>query len=262
MPKVSDEHKQRRREEILDGRPARLRAARLRGCDRRAARRGDRSLSRRDLQLLREQGGALRHPRQGSSARFVEIWLGGGLPRAARGRSHTRTPDWLSVQVEATRRVRTDAGFREQIAKLDEQARAQRRGSARTARTTVRDDMPIEVVAQFLGLLANGVAFARVTDDPMPDIDVLMTLSRRASRRAPLQQLGEAELLRVGVARTSPSARRPGRRSAASRGTGSRRPRHASGRRSSGPRCTRRARAPRRRTCRAGAAGTTSRSGC
>ena len=40
----------------------------------------------------------------------------------------------------------------------------------------VRDDVPIEVIAQFLGMLANGVAFARVTDDPMPDLDQLMAL--------------------------------------------------------------------------------------
>ena len=39
-----------------------------------------------------------------------------------------------------------------------------------------RDDVPIHVIAQFLGMLANGVAFARVTDDQMPDLDQLMTL--------------------------------------------------------------------------------------
>ena len=43
-------------------------------------------------------------------------------------------------------------------------------------RGVTRDDVPIEVIAQFLGTLANGVAFARVTDDPMPDLDQLMTL--------------------------------------------------------------------------------------
>ena len=40
----------------------------------------------------------------------------------------------------------------------------------------VRDDVPIDVIAQFLGTLANGVAFARVTDDPMPDLDHLLAL--------------------------------------------------------------------------------------
>ena len=39
-----------------------------------------------------------------------------------------------------------------------------------------RGDVPIQVVVQFLGMLANGVAFARVTDDKMPDLDQLMTL--------------------------------------------------------------------------------------
>ena len=43
-------------------------------------------------------------------------------------------------------------------------------------RPSVRDDVPVEVTAQFLGMLANGVAFARATGDPLPDLDQLMTL--------------------------------------------------------------------------------------
>ena len=78
--------------------------------------------------------------------------------------------------VEATGRIRTDAGFRAQIAKLDEQARAQRPDRHERLRATVRDDIPVEVVAQYLSLIANGLAFARATEEPMPDLDVLMTL--------------------------------------------------------------------------------------
>jgi hypothetical protein len=43
-------------------------------------------------------------------------------------------------------------------------------------RTVTRDDVPTEVIAQFLGTLANGVAFARVTNDALPDLDQLMAL--------------------------------------------------------------------------------------
>ena len=60
-----------------------------------------------------------------------------------------------------------------------------------------RDDVPIEVIAQFLGTLANGVAFARVTDDPMPDLDQLMTLIETGV--APRYAHGQAELGAVGA---------------------------------------------------------------
>ena len=53
---------------------------------------------------------------------------------------------------------------------------AQRESRLARLRGFTRDDVPTEVIAQFLGTLANGFAFARVTDDPIPDLDQLMTL--------------------------------------------------------------------------------------
>jgi TetR/AcrR family transcriptional regulator, transcriptional repressor of aconitase len=85
-------------------------------------------------------------------------------------------PEWLSVQVEAARRVRTDERFREQIKRLEDDAQGTRESRFARLQEVTRDDVPMLVVAQFLGMLANGVAFARVTDDPMPDLDQLMTL--------------------------------------------------------------------------------------
>ena len=85
-------------------------------------------------------------------------------------------PEWLSVQVEAARRGRTDERFREQLARLEEDVKAERESRYARLRGVTRDDVPIEVITQLLGMLANGVAFARVTDDPMPDLDQLMTL--------------------------------------------------------------------------------------
>ncbi|MEJ7791876.1 MAG: hypothetical protein WKF65_07900 [Gaiellaceae bacterium] len=84
--------------------------------------------------------------------------------------------DWLSVQIEAARRVRTDERFREQIDLLAQRAESQRPERHARLSEVVRADVPIGIASQFLGMLANGVAFARVTGDPMPDLDVLMTL--------------------------------------------------------------------------------------
>ncbi len=62
------------------------------------------------------------------------------------------------------------------LKRLDADVQAQRESRFERLGGVTRDDVPIEVIAQFLGMLANGVAFARVTDDPMPDLDQLMTL--------------------------------------------------------------------------------------
>ena len=192
MPKVSDEHKQRRRERDPRRRTAGIRTSRLRGCDRRPDRGGDRPLPGRDLQLLREQGGALRHacaPLVGSVRGDL---AGGGLPGAARGghprgrrlalrpgRGEPPGPDGRELP-----RADREAGQETEATRPERYARLGR---------TVRDDVPIEVAAQFLGMLANGVAFARVTGDPMPNLDDLMTLietgiaprSSRLGGRAP-----------------------------------------------------------------------------
>ncbi len=84
--------------------------------------------------------------------------------------------DWLAVQVEATRRIRTDARFRAQVRRLERETATRRPERYSRLSAFVRDDVPIEVVAQFLGMLANGAAFARASDDPLPDLDLLMTL--------------------------------------------------------------------------------------
>ena len=110
-----------------------------------------------------------------SSDRFVEIWLAQGY-RALLEAVFEEDPEWLSVQVEAARRVRTDERFREQMSRLENDVHGQRAARHARLQEVTRGDVPIQVVAQFLGMLANGVAFARVTDDEMPDLDQLMTL--------------------------------------------------------------------------------------
>lgn len=175
MPKVSTEHKQRRREEILEG------------AQRVFARHGYEGAT---VSRLEEETGLSRgaifsyfENKQAlfvalvrrSSDRFVEIWLERGYRSLLEAIAH-EDPAWLSVQFEAARRVRTDERFREQIARLEEDMKAERESRLARLRGVTRDDIPIEVIAQFLGTLANGVAFARVTDDAMPDLAQLMAL--------------------------------------------------------------------------------------
>ena len=60
--------------------------------------------------------------------------------------------------------------------RLDATARTQAPGREERLRAWVRDDVPIEVVARFLVVVANGLALARATGERVPDIDGLMTL--------------------------------------------------------------------------------------
>jgi TetR/AcrR family transcriptional regulator, transcriptional repressor of aconitase len=175
MPKVTEEHKEARREQILAGAQ---RAFARHGYEGATVARleEETGLSRGAIFNYYESKEALFVELvRRSSDRFVEIWLEQGY-RALLEAVLDEDPEWLSVQVEAARRVRTDERFREQISRLENDALGRREARHARLQHVVRGDVPIQVVVQFLGMLANGVAFARVTDDEMPDLDQLMTL--------------------------------------------------------------------------------------
>jgi AcrR family transcriptional regulator len=175
MPKVSEEHKEARREQILAG------------AQRAFARHGyeGATVSRLEEETGLSRGAIFNYFEnkealfielvRRSSDRFVEIWLHQGYRALLHAIAH-EDPDWLSVQVEAARRVRTDERFREQLRRLDDEVLARRESRYARLREVTREDVPIEVVAQFLSTLANGFAFARATDGELPDLDQLMTL--------------------------------------------------------------------------------------
>jgi TetR/AcrR family transcriptional regulator, transcriptional repressor of aconitase len=175
MPKVSSEHKELRRAEILS---AAQRVFARHGYEGATVRRleEESGLSRGAIFSYFENKDALFVAVvAGSSDRLVEIWLEHGF-RALLDELAHEDPDWLAVQLEATRRIRTDDGFKEQIARLERDVESMRADRYARLRGTVRDDVPLPAVAQFLSLLANGLALARVTDDPLPDLDVLNRL--------------------------------------------------------------------------------------
>ena len=175
MPKVTEEHKEARREQILAGAQ---RAFARHGYEGATVARleAETGLSRGAIFNYFENKEALFVALvRRSSDRFVEIWLEQGY-RALLEEVGREDPEWLSVQVEAARRVRTDERFREQITRLLAETENTRESRYERLRGTTRSDVSIEVIAQFLGMFANGVAFARVTDDPLPDLDELMTL--------------------------------------------------------------------------------------
>ena len=62
------------------------------------------------------------------------------------------------------------------LGRLETEAKARRAERLARLRPGLRDDLPIESVVMFLNFVANAFAFARVIEDTLPDLDVLMEL--------------------------------------------------------------------------------------
>jgi TetR/AcrR family transcriptional regulator, transcriptional repressor of aconitase len=176
MPKVSDQHKERRREEIL---AAAQRCFAKHGYEGATVARleAESGLSRGAIFNYFENKEALFIELAGrTSQRVTDIWFEQGL-RAALEEVVTMDADWLTVQLESTRRVRTDPKFRRHVEAKEAELRA---GSderlAKLRELGVRDDVPIEQAGMFLSLVLNGLALRRTMGDPLPDLDTLVEL--------------------------------------------------------------------------------------
>jgi AcrR family transcriptional regulator len=177
VPKVTEEHRARRREEIL---------AAARRC---FAEHGYEGAT--VARLERESGlsrGAIFNYFGSKEDIFValverdqerlgRIWLDEGYAAAVR-EIVEEDPAWLGVYVEATRRLRTDPEFarrrrdaaankREVVVEWLERARAS---------GEIRDDVPAETVGTFLGIVIDGLAVRAAAGRPLPDLDVLLSL--------------------------------------------------------------------------------------
>jgi AcrR family transcriptional regulator len=198
MPKVSEEHKQRRKAQIVEA---------ARRCFARYGYEGT-TVAR----LEEETGlsrGAIFNYFENKEALFVAVaaelsdrmtalWLEHGFRALLEAIVHEDT-DWLAVQLEAIRRFRTEPEFRRQAEAQEERwAETQQDRLERLQARGVRSDVQPHDVAIFLSLVANGLALRMTTGDPLPDLDTI------------------AELVDHGVA---PRERREPRRSAAPRRT-------------------------------------------
>lgn len=176
MPKVSDEHKERRREEIL---AAAQRCFAQHGYEGATITRleTESGLSRGAIFNYFENKEALFiELAVRTSERITEIWFEEGL-RAALEAIVQEDADWLAVQLEATRRVRTDPEFRKHVEVKEAELRAGRDERLTRLRAQgVREDIPLDQTGIFLSLVANGLALRRTMGDPLPDLDLLVKL--------------------------------------------------------------------------------------
>jgi AcrR family transcriptional regulator len=94
---------------------------------------------------------------------------------------------WLGVQLEVSRRVRTDPQF---AALWQHHLRAITRATqARLARQrdagVVRDDIPVETLSSFLTLVYDGLVTQLATGMPVHHLDGVLDLAEQAVRGAP-----------------------------------------------------------------------------
>lgn len=96
-----------------------------------------------------------------------------------------RDAGWLGVQLELSRRLRTDADFRLRWAARSEPvARAARDRLARgVERGTARTDVPVETLASFLQLVLDGLVLHRAIGMPDDHLDAVLDLVEEAVRR-------------------------------------------------------------------------------
>ena len=184
MPKVSEEHKERRREQILEG---------ARRCFARHGYEGA-TVARLEQEIGLSRGAIFNYfPNKAAlfvelaiatSRRVTDIWLNEGF-RAVLDAIVLEDPDWLAVQFETTRRIRTDPDFKRVVEEREREIAAERPKRLKRLRGQVRDDVPLETVAIYLSFVANGLALRLSMEDPLPDLDALAKLvDEGVARRA------------------------------------------------------------------------------
>jgi len=111
------------------------------------------------------------------SQRISDIWVNEGIEALVRAVTEL-DPAWLGVNLELVRRVRTDPVFRERIERRQEPLapvnrarleRAQREGE-------IRADLGPSEIGAFVNLVLNGLALQRASGDDPPSVDLVVGL--------------------------------------------------------------------------------------
>ncbi len=107
------------------------------------------------------------------------------LDRAGTGEDESVVAGWLGTQLEVSRRLRTDPEFAKRwAARADAIAAATRDRLTRQLEAgTLRSDVPVAVLAQFLELAYDGLVLHLATGRPGTDLERVLDLVEAAVRR-------------------------------------------------------------------------------
>lgn len=115
------------------------------------------------------------------SARMSEIWIADGLEAVVREVVEL-DPEWLSVYLELFRRIRTDQDFCDRIqTRQREVAPANRERIEQAQRDgEFRDDLEPKELGMFVNLVLNGLALMRAGGEELPSTELVLELLRDA----------------------------------------------------------------------------------
>jgi AcrR family transcriptional regulator len=191
MPKISDERRAERREQILEG---------ARRCFAEHGYEGA-TVARLEAKIGLSRGAIFNY--FGSkedlfvelavqdTARMSDLWVHEGLEAVVREVLEL-DPAWLGVYLELVRRVRTDPEFRRRVEERQEAIVPVNRARAEEAQRAgeFRDDLDAREIGAFVNLVLNGLALQRASGDEPPRVELVVGLLEdaiggRARRRTP-----------------------------------------------------------------------------
>lgn len=188
MPRVSQDHLDARRRQILDG---------ARVCFARHGYEG--ATVRRLEEIIGLSRGAIFHHfkdkeslflalAEDDAARMADVVAEQGLVQVMRNllAAHTDLPaDWLGTRLEVSRRLRTDPEFRERWAQRSRLLTAATRERLRGKREAgqLRDDIDVDVLTAFLELVLEGLVSHLAMGLPAHDLGPVLDLVEETTRR-------------------------------------------------------------------------------
>ncbi|WP_199432207.1 TetR/AcrR family transcriptional regulator [Qaidamihabitans albus] len=188
MPRVSQDHLDARRRQILDG--ARVCFARH-GYEGATVRRLEEAtgLSRGAIfHHFRDKESLFLALAEDDAARMAEVVAEQGLVQVMRdllagGSAHPA--DWLGTRLEVSRRLRTDPEFRARWAERSEQLTTATRKRLLRQRDAgnLRDDVSIDVLTAYLELFLEGLVSHLAMGLPADDLEPVLTLVEESVRR-------------------------------------------------------------------------------
>jgi TetR/AcrR family transcriptional regulator, transcriptional repressor of aconitase len=111
------------------------------------------------------------------TARMSELWVNQGLEAVVREVLEL-DPAWLGVQLELIRRVRTDEAFRTRIEERQQTITPVNRARVEQAQRDgeFRDDLEPREIGAFVNLVLNGLALQRAQGDEPPSPELVVGL--------------------------------------------------------------------------------------
>jgi AcrR family transcriptional regulator len=111
------------------------------------------------------------------SARMSDLWVNEGLEALVREVMEL-DPAWLSVYLELFRRVRNDPDFQKRIETRQKAVAPANRARVEEAQRTgeFRDDLEPKQIGMFVNLVLNGLALHRASGEELPPVELVLEL--------------------------------------------------------------------------------------